>query len=170
MVASAAGNPRHDWYQVDLQSGETNGVRWSVGAKGQKDEPLKRICVLAAMVEKPQEDNAPYVEGEDGADCGRLLEQTDSVSTSVSLTAGDELSTVIASAYRPVVQKVVAVWSDGARSSYGASMPSQTDRKRRGVPRFKFVVIPFEGGGCITRLIAFDASGTALSKDVRPPC
>jgi hypothetical protein len=170
VVASAAGNTRHGWYQVELDTGETDYVRWSVGAKGERDKPLGRVCVLASMVEKPQESAPPYVEGEDAADCGRLQRRTESVSTSVSLMVGDELSTLIAAAYRPTVHKVVAVWSNGDRTSYGVGSPSRSDQRKHGVPKFRFVVIPVEGGGCIRRLVAFDADGTFVLKDIRPPC
>jgi hypothetical protein len=166
---AAAGSPRVQWFQAKLASGEINGYRWSVGAKGRMHEPLSQICTQISIVEPPRDD-VPYVEGSDATDCGRLNLPTDAVSSTDSLGAGESGVTVLETIYRPLVRKVTIVFATGKRKVYRTRVPQLSNRADRGIPMFRYIAVSFNGEDCIGRVIAFDGRGRVVSNQTRPPC
>lgn len=151
------------WFDLTLERGEINGYHWAVGAKGQRTQPLKRICAEVAMVEPPKE-GADYVEGGNSTECGRLEHPADSVVGTESAGSGQSRVTVLEALFRPVVRKVTFVLSTGERRTLPSRAPQTPNRAANGIPPFRFVVFPFEGETCIRRVATFDGRGHLVSK------
>jgi hypothetical protein len=154
---------------VGLEQGETNGYHWAAGVKGPKDEPLGRICAQISMVE-PSQDGVPYVEGHDSTECGRLKQATESVSGTDSFGSGASRVTVLEAVYRPIVRKVTFILATGERRIYRPGVPDIPSRSGRGIPNFRYIVIPFEGEVCIRRITTFDGNGGVLANIGSPRC
>jgi hypothetical protein len=162
---AAAGDSQGNWFQIGLATGETNGYRWSTGAKGPKHRPLNRICAEISMAGPPR--NNGVSEGQDAADCGELRMASDSVISIESLGPRKTGTTVAAAIFRPLVQKVTIVFANGTRTISPTQSP---DSVGRGIPSFRYVVASFKAGKCMDRIAAFDRNGKVVSNRVIPPC
>lgn len=157
------------WYQLTLETGETEGYKWAVGAKGPKHEPLDRICALASLIEPPQEDQ-PFVEGNDAAGCGNLSTSMDSVAASPALGSGASRMTILATLFRPAVREVSLVLDTDERLVLRTHMGKVANRSARGVPPFRYLAIPFKGPTCIRKVTLIDGNDKVISHEARPPC
>lgn len=164
-----AGATKGRWYQVTLETGETEGFKWAVGAKGPGHQPLGMICALASLVEPPQE-GQPFVEGDDAVGCGSLSTSMDSVAASPALGSGDSRLAILATLFRPVVRKVSFVLDTGEERVFRTRMGKIPNRSARGVPRFRYLAVPFKGPTCIRKVALFDGNDRAISREARPPC
>ena len=169
MSQAFAGSPKGQWFQAKLASGEIEGYRWSVGVKGPKHAPLSQICAEISMVEPPRDD-VPYVEGRDATDCGQLKQATDAVSSTISFGSGESEVTVREVIYRPLVDKVTVIFDTGDQRDYQTRKPRLSNMKGRGIPSFRYVVVPFGAGMCVRRIIALDRMGGVVSKRPGSPC
>lgn len=166
---AAAGTSKDRWFQAALEQGEINGYHWAVGVKGPKDEPLSHICAQLSMVEPPQED-APYVEGGSSTECGRLKRPVDAVSGTESFGSEASRVTVLEMVYRPIVRKVTFILATGERWVYRPDVPEIPNRAERGIPIFRYIVVPFEGEVCVRCVTTFDGKGRVLSNEGSPRC
>jgi hypothetical protein len=153
------------WYKVTLEEGETQGFKWTVGAKGRAHVPLKEICVLTAFI-APPEPGVPYGEGDEGSVCGSAKKPTDS--TSSGATLGSTGTSLLAVIYRPVVRKVTFLLSTGKRKVFRTQEPRLLDREKRGIPAFRYLVASFDGGACVRGITTFDGKGQVISKEGEP--
>lgn len=154
------------WYTVTLEEGETQGFSWAVGAKGRAHKPLKEICVLTAFI-APPEPNVPYGEGDETSACGSVKKPTDSAS--VSATLGSTDTSFLAAIYRPVVRKVAFLLSTGKRKVFRPKKPRLPNRKKMGIPAFRYLVASFDEGACVRSVTTFDGKSQVISKE-REPC
>ncbi len=157
------------WFQVTLETGETEEFKWAVGAKGPGHEPLGRICALASLVEPPQE-NQPFVEGNDAVGCGSLSTSKDSVAASPAFGSGDSRLAILATLFRPAVRKVSFVLDTGEERVLRTRMGKIPNRSARGVPRFRYLTVPFKGPACIRKVTLFDGNDRVIFREARPPC
>ncbi len=166
LVASqvAVGSSQSKWFQVGLATGETNGYRWSTGAKGPKHQPLSRICTEISMAEPPRDGVS---EGRDSTDCGELKVASDSVVSTESLGPKKSGATVVEAIYRPLIQKVTIVFTSDKRT---VLLTQSSNRIDRGIPMFRYVVASFSAGNCVDRIVAFDGKGRVVSSQANPPC
>lgn len=161
---ASAVSPQGRWFQIGLATGETNGYRWSTGAKGPKGKSLSRICTEISMSEPPRNGVS---EGRDATDCGELKVANDSVITTESLGPKKSGATVVEAIYRPLVKKVSIVFTSGKR----AILPTQSpNRKSNGIPVFRYVATSFSANSCVDRIVAVDGKGKVVSSQARPPC
>lgn len=165
----ATGATKDRWYQVGLDTGETDRYRWAVGAKGPKHEPLNKICALASLTEPPQEDK-PFVEGTDAVTCGSLATPMDSLAASPAFGSGDSRLVLLAVLYRPTVREVAFLLDTGERKVFQSRMVDVPNRRARGIPRFRYLVAPFQGETCIRKVTLFDGNGKAIYSEARPSC
>lgn len=157
------------WFQAPLEHGETNGYRWTVGAKGPKHKQLGRICAQIAIVE-PAQEGAPYVEESDSTECGRLETASDSVVGEGDLASGGTRVTVLEALYRPVVRKVTVVFSTGDHKVFLPRIREIPNRVNRGIPAFRYFAAASEGKECIRRIATFNAADEVIFKERRPAC
>jgi hypothetical protein len=173
VVSRAAANPdkagKVSWFNVTLKRGEISGYHWAVGAKGQRNRPLRHMCAEVSMVEPPQE-GTDYVEGGNSTECGRLEHPNDSVVGTESFGSGQSRVTVLEAVFRPVVRKVTFLLSTGERKTFLARVAQIPHRATKGIPTFRFVVFPFEGEACIRGVAMFDGKGRVVSRQVSAPC
>jgi hypothetical protein len=169
LIASQAiaGNSQGKWFQVGLATGETNGYKWSTGAKGPKGKGLNRICTEISMVEPPR-NGTDVGEGRDATDCGELKAASDAIVTKESLGPKKSGITVLEAIYRPLIQKVTIVFVGGKRSALKTQAP--TDQVGGGVPVFRYVATSFAAGDCVDRIVAFDGKGKIVASQDSPPC
>ena len=165
----ATGATRAQWYEVRLKTGETNGYKWVVGAKGPKHEPLNEICALASLTEPPQE-GKPFVEGTEAVGCSSLATPIDSVAASPAFGSGDSRLVLLAVLYRPVVREVAFLLGTGERRVFRPRMATVLNRRAKGIPRFRYLAAPFEGETCIRKVTLFDRSGKVIDNEARPSC
>lgn len=169
LVSPGAAGSKVSWFHAMLKRGETKGYHWAVGVKGRKHEPLSEICAQISMVEPPRDD-APYVEGRDATDCGRLRQPSDSVSSTDSFGSGVSRVAVLEVVYRPIVRKVTFILATGERRVFRPHPPDVPNRAARGIPIFRYLVAPLEGETCIRRVATFDGRGRVVSNEARPRC
>lgn len=157
------------WFKIALAQGEANGYRWAVSAKGEKTVPLKRMCVIVAMVEPPQ-GNLP-VEGEEATGCGRLSRSADHVIASVPFGADKSKGAVLAIAVRPSVRRVVlAFFGAESRKVVGAALPSTQNSQKGEIPRFRYIAVPFERQSCIRRITGQDRENSVVFSQALSHC
>jgi hypothetical protein len=162
-----AGSSQGTWFQVGLTTGQTNGYKWSAGAKGLKGKGLSRICTEISMAEPPR-NGTDVGEGRDATDCGELKAASDAVVTKESLGPKKSGITVLEAIYRPLVRKVAIVFAGGKRMALVAQAPK--NGISGGVPAFRYVATSFGAGDCVDRIVAFDGKGKVVSSQVSPPC
>lgn len=158
------------WYHVTVAHGKnTEGYKWSVGAKGRKGHALDEICATLSMVEPPRSE-VPYVEGTDSTDCGSVRRPSESVSSSVSMGEGESLIKVVEVLYRPVVRKVSVFLKSGEEKILRLKRPGIANRAKKGIPMFRFFVLSLEDGACIRRLVSYDGQGTLIKSEKTEAC
>ena len=158
--AEGAGND--PWYEINLEIGEVDGYGWAVGARGPEGRPLDRICAMVSVVE-PLRPDAPYVEGNDSVVCGSLARPVRWVAADAGFGSGDSSLTVLSVLFRPAVDKAILVFSTGERKVLRPRMAKIRDRQARGIPRFRYLAVPFKGDGRLRKVMLFDGKGTALN-------
>jgi hypothetical protein len=156
--------PDH-WYHVTLAKGKTSGgYQWAVGAKGRKGSMLDEICATLSMTEPPQDD-IPYVEGTDSTDCGSVRRPAESIASSVSMGQGESEVKIVEWLYRPAVRKVNVVFKTGEERVLQSKSPGIARRAKRGIPKFRFLVLPLEDGNCVRRVVSYDAQGGVINRE-----
>jgi hypothetical protein len=165
--ASSASGGR--WHPITLETDETDGYQWAVGAKVPQHKPLGEICAMISLVELPQPD-APYVEGRDSVSCGSLTTPSDSVSVSSSFGSGDSRRVVLAVLYRPIVRKVVFLLGEGERKVFRPSIARVPGRQVRGIPRFRYFAALFKGETCLRKVTVFNGNGQVIYRESEPSC
>jgi hypothetical protein len=165
--AGAAGWQSGGWYQAVLEAGETEGWRWAVGAKGRKHEPLQEICLVVGVIE-PLEPGSPEVRAGELSSCGHLRRPTDSVSSTTRLDS-EALTALHATLYRPIVSRVIFVLGTGERRVYRTAAVKVARRVARGIPVFRYLVVPFDGETCIRRIVTHDSRGAVIKNEIAEP-
>jgi hypothetical protein len=152
-------------YQAVLETGETqDGWSWVVSAKGQKYSPLKKVCLVIGVAE-PRVPGNPEIRAGQVTTCGELRKPANSVSASTAIGSEEPGVNLLAMLYRPIVRKVVLVLGGGKRSVHRTTVVSVPRRVARGIPVFRYIVVPLDGAECIQRIITYDWRGVAIEKE-----
>lgn len=167
--SNGAGANSPHWYQIELETDETDEYHWAVGAKGLKGKPLGKICALVSLI-APAAPDAPYLEGRDSVQCGTLAEPRDWVSGNTSFGSGDSRLVVFTGLYRPIVRKVAFLLGGAERRVFLPRMAKVDNRQVRGIPRFRYFVAPLKGETCIRKVTLFDGKGEVIHRESEPPC
>lgn len=168
MMGGAASSAAVKWSTIDLTYGAIDGYEWAAGVKVPQGS-LNRICAGLSMLEPPRKDGGD-VEGTSALECSSLRDRTQAASASVSFGAGPSRVVVLEWVYRPVVRRVrLEIAGKGVKvfSTQAADIP---DRQARGIPSFRYLVLPRRGEVCIRRITSLDRTGAPIAEEDRPPC
>jgi hypothetical protein len=168
-ASPALASAKSSWFSGQLDNGEIRGYRWAVGVKIEKRAPLHRACALTSMVEPPRED-VPYVEAEDASDCGGLSSPSDFIASTVFFGSGSGRVAILGLIFRPVVRRATFVLDTGERLRLGTLAPRIKNQSVRGIPRFRYLSVPFEGDYCVHRVMLFDERDKLVSSEARSFC
>jgi hypothetical protein len=83
---------------------------------------------------------------------------------------GESEVKVVEILYRPVVREVNVVLKSGEERNLRPQPPKIKSRARRGIPMFRFLVIPLEDGACIQHATSYDGQGNALKNEKMEGC
>jgi hypothetical protein len=169
LASAEAGGRQGGWYQTVLKTGEFHEFNWGVGAKGPRDQPLKRICLVLAL-NFPPEPGSPEVRGDESVNCGGIRSASTSVSASMEFGPPDSQITLLATLYRPIVRRVALLLSSGEERVFTARVPEVRNRSDKGIPIFRFVVARFAGEPCVRRITTYAGDGAVIAREDRPLC
>jgi hypothetical protein len=164
--ASSAAPP--GWYRVSLARGEINGYIWGAGAKVPRDQPLGRIC-LSALTVAPPEPGEEDVEASETSLCGRLTQPSESVSVIVHFAAPEGATSLMATVFRPAVQKVVLELVGGGQEVLRTALRKTKRQRDMGVPRFRYLVHQLDPGVCVKRIATYDHAGALIARENAEP-
>lgn len=165
----AIGANARTWYPITLETGETDGYQWAVGAKLPQHKPLGEICAMVSLLE-PYEPDSPELEGRDSVMCGRLVKTTDSVTGNSSFGSGESRLIVFTALFRPAVRKVAFRIDGMGTRVFRPRIARVPNRQSRGIPRFRYFAASFRGETCIRKVTLFNGSGDVIYSESRPSC
>jgi citrate lyase gamma subunit len=167
-VGRATNDAAVKWSTIDLTHGVIDGYEWAAGVKVKRGS-LNRICAGLSMLEPPREDGGD-VEGTSALECSSLRNKTQRASASVSFGAGASRVAVLEWLYRPAVRHVRLEIADKGARSFSTQAADIPDRQARGLPAFRYLILPRRGEICIRRITTFDRTGASIAEEELPPC
>jgi len=166
LVPDSFGSGGQDrWLNVSLEHGETaSGYAWATGARIRKGSKLTDVCTAISVTE-PQQDDAPYVEGIDAADCGSLRHPAETVVSFLPMGRNAFSVGVVEALYRPVVRKVRVDLSTGEKKVFLPRAVRLSRGDKGVVPIFRYLVLTLEGQICIRRMLSYDHGGRLIEQE-----